>query len=456
MTSSRPLLLALGAAGSLALPAAAARADAPAFGAPIVLSASKAAIGLPVTAVSAHHVETVWREFARGRYEIVARSGSTSSGQFGPVRLIARLTQEPNAIAATSLAATPHGAAMLVAASHGVGITVAAGNGPFGAPQLIPFPRSADPSSDDDVTEVVAVGDHFVALAVVGDITGTAHTLYYAISDASGRFGALQHIVFTPDIRYPSVAVAPDGTLTMAWVTSAGPHFDRPQLVAYVQLSPGATTFGPVGTIAPVLPAGESFASATVKVVAGPGGTALTWGELGASGGPFAAELVPGATPVAQPIAPGALLGSFALALPAGGLDPVAVVSEHTASGDSEVVAGHIYAAPLSGGAFGPRVEISGAHTGAQYPLAASSASDTVVTWLTGAIDDPGVRYAVSADGGAFGAPQRLAELTGTGEDGVGATLVSSPDAVVASWRLDTFARSAVTVAILRDDGSAP
>ncbi len=425
-------------------PAHAAATGSPQFGVPIVLRVpSRNVAGSPAVAVASARVVAAWQQnFTRRAYGIAVRRGTTS-GAFGAV-----VDLSVDGYAPAVAAGTGGGAAVIWLTSvgprtHSVVVAVAPAHGRFGKPQTLA--RGNNIGSP----EVLAAGGRYVAIWSRPIAAGLAmsYAVSYAVSDAAGRFGPAR--TFASD-SFPvvSAGVAPDGTVTIAL---NGPALLPPK-VSFARLAPGEASFGPVDPA--VFPGGGA------QVATGAGGSALTWTEGGLPQLLHTALLSIGNEPVAQTAFTitdsheGMLYAAGpALALPAGGLAPVAawaLIDAPGGHGSVPATAKVLAAEPLADGTYGAPVELSTPGTIATNVGAAATTSTAVITWTTPAHPSYlyGLHYAVRS-AGAFG-PAR--SLTSDRAEQA-AVLASSPGAVAAIWISHPGqSRRGVSIAILRDN----
>jgi hypothetical protein len=316
--------------------------------------------------------------------------------------------------------------------------------------------------------QVIATGGRFVAMWWQG-VPGTGgHAVLYAVSDAAGRFGAARTLVpDTGPITGVSAAAAPDGTVTAAWGTPLGGTVQTNQQLAFAQLAPGMSRFG-APTMLRAAGADQGAETAGIHVDAGPGGVELGWTEEGHFPELLRAAALTGAaaaTPETVLTLDSSDLGKLyavgpTFALPAAGLAPVAVWSVLGAPGDESesITSGEVFAADRrTDGTYGEPTQLSAPGTISSLPLARATRTAAVVVWATGSFGRYGLRYAVRAPGGTFGAARALTPV----EAERGALLASSSRAVVAVWTMRPGAhgphpravRRGIALAILRERG---
>ncbi|HEY5197474.1 MAG TPA: hypothetical protein VIJ51_10660 [Solirubrobacteraceae bacterium] len=425
------------------------------FGAPIVLQApSVSHVETPAVSVtSSGQVAAVWsaQVAATGHFGNVVRRGTTS-GRFGAAERVPGAGIEPSVAVGRSggaavvwLSDTAKGGTRHVEAS------VALGHGHFGKVQVLGTVRAGIGPQ-----EVFASGGRYVAVWLQGVPTTDKHALLYAVSNAAGHFGAARTLAANVGIGFTAVA-GPDGTVSAAWRTTPNANPAENATLEFAELAPGAGVFGATKAG----PDNGENNSGGLGLFSGPGGTALTWTDLGAASeslrelpiGPGVAS-APQTVFTLQTADTGKLSASGpVLALPAQGPSPVAAFAVLAGtSGDSQVTtAGTVFATvPGAGGAFAAPVELSKPGTLSTQPVAGATSSTAVIAWTTGSFKHYGLEYAIRPASGSFGAARSLTSLRSEGP----VTLSSSPGAVVATWVSGAAANHlGIDVAILRDAG---
>jgi hypothetical protein len=312
---------------------------------------------------------------------------------------------------------------------------VARGHAAFGPAQTLMHVRANVTSQ-----QVLAMGGRYLAIWWHGVPGAGRHAVSYALSDLHGRFGAVHTLAAdTGPVTGVSAAAAPDGTVTAAWGTPLGGTVATNQQLAYAQLAPGASTFGPTGGLRAAA-AGAGAETSGITAFSGPGGVALGWTEAGQL-----PELLRTARPSATTPAPDTVftlnspdLGKRfatgpALALPGAGLAPIAAwsVSEGPGGESEAITGGAVFAArQLPDGTYGSPARLSAPSTISTQAVAGATQGSSVVVWTTGRFPRYGVQYVVAEGAAAFSASRSLS--AGHAERAV--TLASSPGAVVAAW----------------------
>ncbi len=247
------------------------------------------------------------------------------------------------------------------------------------------------------------------------DVPARPVVLESATAPAGGAFGAPQ-LVTADGIEQSRLATDRLGT---AWLSSFSP-VDGPRLAS---LPAGAASFGPP---LPLVDSGVPQWAATDAIAVGPGGSAVVYNTLAASGredfrlrpiiGPQslgAAEPIPDPDPCRGRLR---CQGNIpAAALPAGGM-AVAAWDEFSTPAEGNPDWGRIRAAirPASG-VFAPPLALSAPGMIADSePAIAASGSATTVAWNEHDRRGAGrVMYRVMASGGSFGRPRRIARIAG-------------------------------------------
>jgi hypothetical protein len=369
-----------------------------------------------------------------------------------------------------------------------VEVAVARGNAGFGNPQTLTVTQPRDATTAWPL-RVVATADRYVVLWWDG--VGGRDTVLYAVSDSAGRFGATRTLAATGPNGFLSAGVAPGGTVTAAWYAPYCPCLPvypcpncipfYPQL-AYAQLAPQATTFGPIRIIRSAINRGsvDRFTASS-----GPGGSALAWTESSEITGSFQISSAPSSmarqvTPALPPPdlgdAPGlvrtqqlepvvratpetvdtlALPGITKqiasdpiLSLPGKGAAAVATWEVRETRGpDGPVTGGRVRAAVRrADGTYGPPVQLSAPGAVATQPVAAATNASVVVAWSTGRPGSYRLAYTVHIGRDAFAPPRAL-----PGRSDTPVTLSSAPNAAVAAWTSrDPKNETNIELAILR------
>jgi hypothetical protein len=425
------------------------------FGAPIVLEAPSAShVETPAVSVTpSGQVAAVWsaQVTATGHFGNVVRRGTTA-GHFGAPERVPGAGIEPSVAvgrgggaAVVWLSDTAKGGTRHVEAS------VALGHGHFGKVQVLSTVRAGIGPQ-----EVFASGGRYVAVWSQGVSATATHALFYAVSNAAGHFGAARALAANVGIGF-TAAAGLDGAVTAAWRTGGSVNPAENATLEFAELAPGAAAFG---ATQPGPDNGDNN-SGGLELFSGPGGTALTWTDLGASSESLrelpigrGVGAVPQTVFTLQTADAGKLAASGpVLALPAEGPSPVAAFAILAGTtGDSQVTtAGTVFATvPGAGGAFAAPAELSKPGTLSTQPVAGATSSTAVVAWTTGIFKHYGLEYAARSASGSFGAARSLTSLRSEGP----VTLTSSPGAVVATWVSGAAAnRLGIDVAILRDAG---
>jgi hypothetical protein len=419
----------------VALAGGVASAVAAGFGAPIVLRApSTSHVETPAVSVTpSGQVAAVWSAqlTAPGPFGILVRRGTTS-GHFAASERVPGAGIEPSVAAGRSggaavvwLSDTEKGGTRHVEAS------VALGRGHFGKVQVLDTVRAGIGAQ-----EVFASGGRYVAVWSQGVPTNATHALFYSVSNAAGHFGAPR--MLSAKVAFGLAAVlGPDGTVTAAWRTTPSTNPAENAALEFAELAPGATRFG----VTRSGPDNGENNSGGLGLFSGPGGTALTWTDIGAASQSLRElPIGPGVASAPQTMftlesADTGKLGTTGavLALPGEGPSPVAAFAVLAGtSGESQVTtAGTVFATvPGLGGAFGTPVELSRPGTISTQPVAGGTSSTAVVAWTTGTFKHYGLEYAVRPASGSFGPARSLTSQRSEGP----VTLTSSPGAVVATW----------------------
>jgi hypothetical protein len=423
-----PVLIALGVAGCglVALPVVASASAG--FGVPVLLRSPETidTSRPPAVAVnSSGQVVVGWGEIVnRGTFAqvgVVVRRGVVS-GRFGPLEQVSRTGFFPAVAAVAGGGAAALWLTHVTDGKRGIQAAVAVGRGQFGPPQTLATARAGI-----GYQYVFATGGRYVAIWREG-VPGRSHDLVrYAETNASGRFGAPRTLATNADWVY--AAADPEGNVTVAW--EAGP-FSVGGIGGFATLASGASVFAVGGA----LPAYQ-----LVGVDVGPGGTALALlpasGDAGPlSVAPLAAGLAP-APDVAYTLDPADVgildAGAPAVALPGGGLPPVAAFAlvQDPDPPFTEIQKGTVFATqPAADGVYGAPVQLSTTGTIATQPIAGATESTAVVVWTTGGPANFGLEYALRSGPGQFGAAHSLSSARSAGAP----ALASSNHAVVAAW----------------------
>jgi hypothetical protein len=426
------------------------------FGAPIVLKAPvTGSMASPVLSASSSGAVVVgWSASpaAGGSSGVVVRRGTTS-GHFGAPQTVTGSGSEPAVAAGRGggAAVAWESIARRGATSH-LEASVAIGRGRFGKPQLLASTRAGV-----GPVWVLASDGRYVAVWLVGVPASAAHAVRYAVANAAGHFGAARTLAANAALDGGfSAAAGPDGTVTAAWRTRPSPIEADNEQLRFAELAPASTTFGAVEAV-PADP--QANASDGAEVSSGPGGTALSWTDVGASSQTLRTALIgPGGPPAPASIFTLASTDFSKLfevgpsvALPGDGLPPVAAFAVARSPGvvSSTVTAGDVFAVSAAlGGTYETAVELSAPGTIATQAVAGASRSTAVVAWTTGALHDYRLAYAVRSGSGAFGAARSLGRTRSAGP----IVLASSTGAVVAAWVAGGAPNHlGIDVAILRD-----